>query len=81
VAIPSTARGAKLKSRKKVGYSVERSFGERRIGPQLWKQKVVGSYHIADRRRRAGQLRQDEIERFADQREAVGRRGKRKAKF
>ncbi len=46
----------------KVADAVERPFGKRRIRPQLRQQQIVGPDHLGYRRRRTGQLGQDDVE-------------------
>src|SRR6516162_10665229 len=73
--------GSRAQIAQEVCYSIEWLFSEVWIGSELWKQKVIGSHHVADRGRRADQLRQNEVKRPAHQGKAVGRQWKRQAKL
>ena len=58
---------------KKVVDPVERPFGKSRIGPQPWQETVIGFDHLENGGGRAGELSQNDIERFSNQRQTVGR--------
>jgi hypothetical protein len=60
---------------------IERPFGKHGIGPECRQEEVICLDHLENGGGRAGQLRQNDIERFSNQRQAVSRRGSGQSKF
>jgi hypothetical protein len=55
----------------KVADSVERPFGKSRISSESGQQEIIGFDHLEDRGSRASEVRQNNIERFSNQGQAV----------
>ena len=60
---------------------VKRPFRIHWISPQSWQEEVIGFDHFEDGCRRACEIRQNDIERFSNQRQAVSRRGSGQSKL
>ncbi len=62
VAMPRMVSGAELNSCRRSANAVEWLFGEGGIRSQLRQQEIIGPDHLQYRRRRAGELGQNDIE-------------------